>query len=492
MKRLVLCFDGTWSRLDGSHPTNVLLTAESVLHTASSGVAQVVYYDEGVGTEEGESFSGGIFGAGLLKNLSDGYRFLIFNYSPGDEIYIFGFSRGAYTARSMVGLLATSGILARRNARRATEAIERYQSREATDSFREQMLTFRCECSPELCTSVEEDQWRAKSLKGYTPGRLPVLKVDYLGVWDTVGALGIPSYLVFARSFNQGFQFHDVSLSPMVESARHAVSIDERKRDFAPTLWDNLDDLNRQQGADPSQEDAPYRQVWFPGVHGSVGGGGERRGLSDDALDWIWEGARRAGLELDTSAGSRVHDLRPTHRDHLVNTATGPGGVVGFVLDKLPRGDRQPGPTAIHEVSASARRRWKEAPTRLPESVPYRPATLQAVAHLLESQSIELPGEAPEDLPAEYEIYIVQERDTLRTIAQHKYGNAELCELILAANRSKIAAASSIYRGQMLRLPALAAHERRVSPPLRAAAPAKERRRTAGTRRSTPRAIDLP
>jgi len=132
MKRLVICFDGTWNRLDAPHPTNVLFTAESVLPVASDGTVQVVYYDEGVGTNEGDSLTGGIFGAGLLRNLSDAYRFIIFNYAPGDEIHVFGFSRGAYTARSLAGLLATSGLVSRRHAGRANEAIAHYRLAAAT------------------------------------------------------------------------------------------------------------------------------------------------------------------------------------------------------------------------------------------------------------------------------------------------------------------------------------------------------------------------
>jgi len=100
MKRLVFCFDGTWNRLDAPHSTNVVITAESVLPIASDGVSQAIFYDEGVGTRKGEKLTGGLFGEGIVDNLSDAYRFLIFNHTPGDEIYIFGFSRGAYTARS--------------------------------------------------------------------------------------------------------------------------------------------------------------------------------------------------------------------------------------------------------------------------------------------------------------------------------------------------------------------------------------------------------
>src|ERR1043166_9849175 len=96
MKRLVFCFDGTWNRLDAAFPTNVVITAESVLPLAAANTAQLIYYDEGVGTGRWDRIRGGLFGAGLMQNLANAYRFLIFNYTPGDEIYVFGFSRGAY------------------------------------------------------------------------------------------------------------------------------------------------------------------------------------------------------------------------------------------------------------------------------------------------------------------------------------------------------------------------------------------------------------
>ncbi len=392
MKRLVVCLDGTWNRLDAPHPTNVLITAESVLPVSADGVVQVVYYDEGVGTDDGESLTGGIFGTGLLKNLRDAYRFVLFNYAPGDEIHIFGFSRGAYTARSLAGLLATSGLVSRRHAGRANEAVERYRRREAGQGFREEMLAFRAQVAPNLCLDDDEDDWRCRNLAGYRPGTLPRLNIAYLGVWDTVGALGIPRYIAFANTMNRGFQFHDVSLSPIVARARHAVAIDERKADFAPTLWDNLDALNAMRGADAAAADAPYQQVWFPGVHGSVGGGGERRGLSDAALVWIWDGARQAGLEFDTGQGSSFSALVPTHLEHLDNRDPARTGLLEALLKSLPKGDRLPGPTALHQVSNIARMRWRTAATELPDGRPYRPPTLSGVAGPLDEQVGLRPG----------------------------------------------------------------------------------------------------
>lgn len=379
MKRLVLCFDGTWDRLDVARPTNVQITAESVRDTSGDGVAQVVYYDQGVGTGGKDALTGGLFGAGLLKTISDAYRFLIFNYAPGDEIYAFGFSRGAYTARSLVGLLATCSIISHHHAGRLDEAIAHYRRRNDSAGFADEMLQFRAAYAPHLCLSDEEIAWRTARGGKHEPEKL---EIAYLGVWDTVGSLGIPDYVALSGWVNRGLRFHDVSLSALARSARHAVAIDERNRDFEPTLWDNLAELNRRRGFDPAASDAPYQQVWFPGVHGAVGGGGERRGLANIALDWIWDGARRAGLEFDTSPGSPAAALEADYRDVLVSSHA--NGVMGFLLHKLPEGDRLPGPAALHEVSSSARQRWKEDPANLPEGRAYRPVTLSAVADLLD------------------------------------------------------------------------------------------------------------
>jgi uncharacterized protein (DUF2235 family) len=387
VKRLIFCFDGSWNRLDTPDPTNVLLTAQSVLTEASNGIAQVTFYDEGVGSEEGEALAGGLFGAGLVKNLSDAYRFLIFNYSPGDEIYAFGFSRGAYTARSFVGLLTTSGILSCQHAHRANEAVRLYKRRSTTEEFQAEALQFRSIASPHICVSPSEDSWRSHNITGYRSGSSPILSVSYLGVWDTVGALGIPKYILMANTVNRVHQFHDVSLSPTVRQARHALAIDEHRIDFEPTLWENLEELNQLRGAEPHQANAPYQQQWFPGTHGSVGGGGERRGLSDLSLSWILEGAQYAGLEFDCSPGSPLARLAGSHTEHVTNREDRDGfSALGFMMNRLPTADRTPGPQHLHEVSLAARLRWKEPPENLPEKALYRPKTLSCLAEQLDKQ----------------------------------------------------------------------------------------------------------
>lgn len=456
MKRLVFCFDGTWNRLDAPHSTNVVITAESVLPIASDGVAQAIFYDEGVGTRKGDRLSGGLFGHGIVENLGDAYRFLIFNHTPGDQIYIFGFSRGAYTARSFAGLLSTCGLLRRGDAAKVTEAVLRYQQRKANDAtFEAEMMAFRREYSPQICVSDTEDLWRSRNIPDYKIGSVPRLRVTYLGVWDTVGALGVPARYKWLNFLDRKYDFHDTSLSTFVKSARHAVAIDERRKDFVPTLWDNVVALNRAIGANAEADDAPYQQKWFPGVHGSVGGGGERRGLSDRALDWVLDGARHQGLELDGSNHSRIFELEPDFREYLANSPPPPNpGLIDRLMALMPRADRKPGPAALYEVAISARQRWKEAPDKLKDKAIYRPPTLALVAPLLDELEPDKlgVGMVNEDVGS-FTLYQVKRNDTLSAIAQTFYGNAEKWPAIFAANLEKLEDPDRIYIGQSLRIP---------------------------------------
>jgi uncharacterized protein (DUF2235 family) len=452
MKRLIFCFDGTWHRLDAPCPTNVVITAESILPLTQQGTAQLVFYDEGVGTGQYEKVSGGLFGAGLVKNLADAYRFLIFNYTPGDQIYIFGFSRGAYTARSFAGLLSTCGILLRKEAGRVNEAIELYKNRDSSEAYKEAMMCFRQDRSPEVCVSDEENAWRTAKVPGYAAQPARRLQVEYIGVWDTVGALGIPARYSVLGWFNEKHQFHDTRLSPFVKSARHAVAIDERRLDFQPTLWDNIDALNARAGKKSGDPDAPYQQMWFPGVHGSVGGGGDRRGLSDQTLDWVLDGARAAGLSLDAGQHSRIFELAPNYAEFLENKDD--PGFAQKAMILVAGGDRQPGPAELYEVSVAARRRWLEQPANLRDGVPYRPNTLAGVAAALDELDPKLYGlGAAEDAPPAKSTYEVKRGDTLRGIALKIYGRAEESLRIFEANLHKIDHPDRIYPGQLLRIP---------------------------------------
>ncbi len=354
MKRIVIACDGTWKRIDAEHPTNVALLARAVLPLGPDGVAQVVCHLDGLGTGRGtgsvarmlDRALGGAFGLGLTAAVAAAYRFLVLTHAPGDVIMLFGFSRGAYMARSLAGLIRTAGILPRERAAAVPAALALYRDR-----------------APEaLPEGAAARAFRARHGAAEAA-------VGYLGVWDTVGALGLPGYLQLAQVINRGLAFHDTSLSDRVLAARHAVALDERRRRFPPTLWDNLGALN----AGAAGRDRPYRQEWFPGNHGAVGGGGPVTALSHDALVWVAEGAMAEGLALDPgSVGAwraGVDALGP-----LSAGGARPPGLADQLL-ALGQCDRA-GPEAVAELSAAARRRWQADPS-------YRPGALARVAGAL-------------------------------------------------------------------------------------------------------------
>jgi uncharacterized protein (DUF2235 family) len=452
-KRLVFCFDGTWNRLDSQTPTNVVLTAESVLPMARDGKAQVIFYDQGVGTGRLDRLSGGVFGAGLVDKLGDAYRFLTFNYTPGDQIYVLGFSRGAFTARSFVGMLRNCGIVSRSKAGRIVEAIHWYRNRRSdAKPNSEESRRFRADISPVVCVEEGEDEWRVQNLPGYIPGSSPLLRVKYLGVWDTVGALGVPARYRALTFFNRQYQFHDTELSSLVLSGRHAVATDEQRSDFTPSLWSNLEAMNAAAGADPASADAPYQERWFPGVHCGVGGGGDKRGLSDQSLAWVWDGAIRAGLSLDTSPGSRIFELSPDPASPLspfdLARLSRWQRLKSGTMDRLwVRNDRV-GPSAFRNISPSARRRWKMDASALPEGKAYRPKPLARFADDLDAWSA--PPTVP---PANFQIVSVEPGESLSKIALRQLGDAARWQEIFQLNQDLLDDPNHIYCGMPLRVP---------------------------------------
>lgn len=368
-KNIVICFDGTWNTLDSVFPaTNVVMTAERVLPVTASGQPQIVFYDEGVGSGKVGVASrldrvlGGAFGLGLMQNIEDAYRFLIFNYVTGDKIFIFGFSRGAFSARSLAGLIRNCGILQRKCADLIGYAVRLYKNRDK-------------ENGPDAENSV--DFRKINGVPGFEGDTDHNVPVEYIGVWDTVGALGVPRHLFFANYFNKGFQFHDHKLSSSVRSARHALAIDEDRRNFAATPWENINILNQQKGAaDLPADERPYLQQWFPGDHSSVGGGGTEFGLAAAALLWILEGAQNRGLEFDNNELAVIR----AYIDHTASlNCMGEEQPVGL-LSLLTRKSR-PGPDApeLSQISSIARKRFAEAADQLPEKKLYRPRPLRPV-----------------------------------------------------------------------------------------------------------------
>lgn len=443
MKRIVFCFDGTWNKLAVDTPTNVVLTAASVEREARDGTVQIMHYDEGVGTGRLDKVTGGVFGAGLVSNVREAYRFLIFNYDPGDEIYVFGFSRGAFSARTFVGFVRHVGTLSRLHVARIDDALDLYEQRlKGADGSGEKMRRFRADYASDVCIEEGDDAWRCTNVPGYISGQAPPLRIRYLGVWDTVEALGVPGMLWISRWTNRGNAFHDPSITDFVESVRHAVAIDERRSTFPATLCGDLTALNAAKGKTPDAPDAPYQEKWFPGVHGSVGGGGDIRGLSDGALDWVLKGAKLAGLKLDVKEGSRIHGFAPDPLAPLVNVSKPKKSL----LAKLST-DR-PGPEHVWQVSTAAIRRWKADRSKLPEKAPYRPGTLAGLREELDD--LTLPGPLAE---ATMTTHVVRSGENLSRIALQHYQNASLWPHIFAANRDQIDDPDEIYINQELRIP---------------------------------------
>ena len=304
-KRLVVCCDGTWNNPEQHHVTNVVRTARALRPKDDEGVTQVVFYDWGVGSYS-DKIRGGMLGAGIDKNIQDAYRFLVHNYSDGDEIFLFGFSRGAYTARSLAGFIRNAGLLRKTHAHLIPAAYRMYRRR----------------AGPDVPSAVE-----------FRRGHSQEVRIRFVGVWDTVGALGIPSQIFEAMGGNRKHAFHDTSLSKVIEHACHAVSIDEKRIDFEPTLWKRL-----------PKEGQTIEQQWFAGVHGDVGGGNADAGLADVALDWVWSRAATQGLAFDDDY--RKENVRPNPLGRLHRSWTGMYRVKGRHL--RPIGDSPPGLERLH------------------------------------------------------------------------------------------------------------------------------------------------
>lgn len=269
MARLVVCCDGTWNtpeQEDNGLPsaTNVVKLHGAIAEGRFDGVTQDrPYYRSGVGSTGTlwQRLKGGALGVGLDDDVKSAYRWLCDNYSEGDEIFLFGFSRGAFTVRSLAGLIGRCKLLKfvpedgeKRRWTQVDNAYNAYRKKSATT-------------------------WETDF-----PRNMQV-KIRFLGVWDTVGSLGIPDELLLNFLNKRGsVMFHDTGLGRDVEIARHAVAIDEKRQTFAPTLWSECD------------HDCDVKQWWFTGVHGDLGGSYADRGLGDISLKWMMEEAQAAGL----------------------------------------------------------------------------------------------------------------------------------------------------------------------------------------------------
>jgi uncharacterized protein (DUF2235 family) len=303
MKRLVLCFDGTWNAISNPDTvTNVVKIANNVAFTAKDGTSQVVYYNSGVGSGGPiDRFLGGAFGVGLRSNVKMGLAFLTLNYEQrpppekSDEIYIFGFSRGAYTARALAGVVGVAGIP--KDIRQSELHWDHYR-----DFCKFRMQAREARHDPERLQKLERRMdLLSKRLKRSARYLGETVEIKCVGVWDTVGAYGIPMGFGLgglSRMFTYWTRgFRDTEIGKMVQLGLHALAIDERRRPFTPTFWTMGKPVD---GHPPPAIPAErVEQMWFAGVHSNVGGGYNDKGLSDLALAWMMARVEKAGLEFN-------------------------------------------------------------------------------------------------------------------------------------------------------------------------------------------------
>lgn len=287
MKRLVICCDGTWNRPDQHNggvtaPTNVVRLHNCVAAQDGAGVGQRRYYHPGIGTDPVGAVRrliAGATGIGLDRNIKSAYRELSDHYQPGDEIFLFGFSRGAFTVRSLAGMVWHCGLLDTAGLTDA-QAWQRVD-RAFDDGYRQRRRHWADGLGWAFHRSDRDD------------GAIPI---RFIGVWDTVGALGVPEDLAFFGLLTgpADHAFHNTGLGGHIQTARHALALDEKRASFLPTLWTGVD-----AGRD-------VVQMWFCGCHADVGGGYRESGLADIALHWMIGEAAGAGLAFDPAMVARV------------------------------------------------------------------------------------------------------------------------------------------------------------------------------------------
>lgn len=329
MRRLVVFADGTWSRPDHvdrgkRKPTNVTKLARAVNPIASDGTSQITYYDAGVGTHWSfaDKWLGGGFGVGVMTNVARAYQWISYNYTSDDELFLFGFSRGAFTVRSLAGMIDLIGVLPKDHAYYLPEAVRLYTRRAD-------------------CALLSHFRHRHNTTSA---------RIRFVGVWDTVGALGIPLPF-FDKLTRRKYEFHNITLGQCVDHARQALAIDELRRPYQPCLWST-----------PTRKGQTIEQRWFPGVHANIGGGYAKDGLANGPLHWIASEAARQGLALDNAFLAHYrpfvgHELRRTYCGlwRLFGSSTRPIGTIT---------------PATETVDVTALERYRDDPS-------YRPPNLE-------------------------------------------------------------------------------------------------------------------
>ncbi len=356
-KRLALYLDGTWNQV--SDNTNIWRFRALFSPQSADGCAQRAYYSKGLGTKFGEKISGGLFGDGIDQAITSAYEWLIDNYAPGDEIFIFGFSRGAYTARSLSGFISKCGLLQSGAPLGVNQLFMRYRASQRTIW--------------ELKAAEGEGKTDFSFEEGWMLKFAQAVPVKFVGVFDTVGALGVP-FPWFHRLFGSAYQFLNTGLRQTNEYAFHALAIDEHRKAFMPTLWSN-------QGATSAKPRPIERteQRWFIGAHANVGGGCFSDPLAQLPFNWLAHKAESLGLSFSDGFATEPNAANAAISDSYAEFMWGLYRLITLFrpyyrpIGMPPKAEGE-GVININEtVDASVFERWRADNT-------YRPPALQAWA----------------------------------------------------------------------------------------------------------------
>lgn len=285
MKNIVLLSDGTGNSAAKLFKTNVWRLYQALDLTDET--RQVAYYDDGVGTSSFKPLAllGGAFGYGLKRNVLDLYGFLCRNYRDGDRVYCFGFSRGAFTIRVLMGFVTNQGLVVANGeealAEKAARAFAEYRSR-----YRSLVTNI-----ARMTRRTRPDTERVRT------------RIAFAGLWDTVAAYGLPGPgLTHALSYVLPLSVPDRNPCPIMDRACHALALDDERATFHPVLWNEAG-----LSANAAHTDGEtITQIWFAGAHSDVGGGYAEDALSYGSLDWIMGEAAKRGLRFDQGAWDRM------------------------------------------------------------------------------------------------------------------------------------------------------------------------------------------
>ncbi len=302
-KKLAVFLDGTWNNVGDD--TNVWRMKSLLSPTGTDGLPQLAYYEKGV-----SGLLGGWVGKGLDDDITDAYQWLIDHYNPDnhdDDIFIFGFSRGAYSARSLAGFIVKCGLLKAGGALGVRQLYNRYRKTDAK-TLRE-LLAGRDDGT---LNATREEEWMMK----YS---MPI-DIKFVGVWDTVGELGIPLFSIQGIS-RSTLRFHSTELMPPVKYGFHALATDENRRAFSPTLWTVRTPSTPDPNASPRRDLSSVEQRWFVGAHANVGGGYDSDVLPQIPLRWLMKKASLHGLtfraDVDLDGDELKEDVTDSYREFM-------------------------------------------------------------------------------------------------------------------------------------------------------------------------------